>query len=357
MSVEIVGIGGSQYAFISTELDRVSDPDAARKRAAGSVLDRAKKAWARERSTDQASRDFPPDAERWNPYPKWDEDDEDEDGDDLPSAYDVLTEGGWTSLTVTDPREEGPTAGQQAAMDWLSTNESQFVDLLVSTLKRHRKAYGDDEEFGSRWRVDSIDISRWDEPAKVVVSCEADWELEHGLYVVMADGRATAVSADELSEELAGDPVEAAEWEAKERDPAYHLYSQACDAAMDGDVEKLRELAAQGVDFNLHDDRSLSPLEYAINDGHVEAVEFLLSAGADPRLRNDDGLTALGVAREKFTELGWMERPPGCLPKLLMLFVRSKMDADGMDEEIENHKRVVHALERHMGMPLSKFRR
>src|SRR5262245_33057500 len=52
------------------------------------------------------------------------------------------------------------------------------------------------------------------------------------------------------------------------------------DAAKEGDLDKIEQLLAQGV--NINEKTGLAPaLHYAIREGHVEAVELLITRGAD----------------------------------------------------------------------------
>ncbi len=57
-----------------------------------------------------------------------------------------------------------------------------------------------------------------------------------------------------------------------------------CDCAVTGNVERLRELLAEGHATNAPDRTGLFPLQYAVLNGNVEIVRTLLDAGADPEV-------------------------------------------------------------------------
>lgn len=52
-------------------------------------------------------------------------------------------------------------------------------------------------------------------------------------------------------------------------------------AAAGGDVMRLRQLAARGIDITIADYDRRSPLHLATSNGHIEAVRFLISIGAN----------------------------------------------------------------------------
>ena len=69
------------------------------------------------------------------------------------------------------------------------------------------------------------------------------------------------------------------------------------DAAMDGDVQGVRESLDSGIDVNVtYDDEGVSALMQAAAGSHAELVKFLLEAGAEVDARTSDGMTAFLIA-------------------------------------------------------------
>ena len=69
-------------------------------------------------------------------------------------------------------------------------------------------------------------------------------------------------------------------------------------AAEQGDVERLRELVADGVNVNSGDDLGETALHGAAGYGHADAVEFLLEQGASVKKTGARGRLALHRAAE-----------------------------------------------------------
>ena len=65
------------------------------------------------------------------------------------------------------------------------------------------------------------------------------------------------------------------------------------EAALNGDLEKVRQLLSQGSDPNGIDPEGRTALMFASFNGHTEIVRLLLEAGADVRTRDAMGRTAL----------------------------------------------------------------
>ena len=68
------------------------------------------------------------------------------------------------------------------------------------------------------------------------------------------------------------------------------------EAALDGDLNTLMDIANTGVDINSRLPSSWTALDLAASNNKADAVRVLLLHGADPTLRKSDGLTALHLA-------------------------------------------------------------
>ena len=65
------------------------------------------------------------------------------------------------------------------------------------------------------------------------------------------------------------------------------------DYAMEGELEEVERLLAEGANPNTADEDGESALMYGASSAVPEIVGALLEAGADPDRKNSDGLTAL----------------------------------------------------------------
>jgi uncharacterized protein len=74
------------------------------------------------------------------------------------------------------------------------------------------------------------------------------------------------------------------------------LSDEAFAAIHRGDINRLRELFAEGLDANAKDDRGFSLLMHAVKANNTDVAQELLVHKADPEARNDAGLTALMLA-------------------------------------------------------------
>lgn len=73
---------------------------------------------------------------------------------------------------------------------------------------------------------------------------------------------------------------------------------QLCEAARNGDTEKLKTLIDSGADVSFFDGEGLSPLMHAAKLGHADAVKTLLEAGAPWNALNPSNLSAGDLAME-----------------------------------------------------------
>lgn len=70
------------------------------------------------------------------------------------------------------------------------------------------------------------------------------------------------------------------------------------DAAKNNDLQKLKDLIAQGVNIEVTDDDGKTALICAARWGQTEAAKLLLEAGANIEAKDENGNTALIFARE-----------------------------------------------------------
>lgn len=65
-----------------------------------------------------------------------------------------------------------------------------------------------------------------------------------------------------------------------------------CEAARNGDVDKLKSLIDLGTDFTYFDKDGLTPLMHAAKNGHADVVQLLLDAGAPWNALSPSNLSA-----------------------------------------------------------------
>lgn len=73
---------------------------------------------------------------------------------------------------------------------------------------------------------------------------------------------------------------------------------QLCEAAKNGDADKVRAFIDSGADVAYFDANGLSPLMHAAKLGHAEVVKILLSAGAPWNALSPSNLSAGDFAME-----------------------------------------------------------
>jgi ankyrin repeat protein len=73
-------------------------------------------------------------------------------------------------------------------------------------------------------------------------------------------------------------------------------------AAQCGDLEMVKFLADNGVDFNAVDSKGNAPIHAASKYGNVQILEYLLDRGADVNGKNNDDETPLDIAEKESME-------------------------------------------------------
>ena len=95
-------------------------------------------------------------------------------------------------------------------------------------------------------------------------------------------------------------------------------------AAVNGDLERVKELLGRGADPNPLDESGATPLMQAALFGHFEIARLLLAQGADPNVAGGDGSTALMHAvRECYLEI------------VTQLLESGRTDPNPLDEDCE----------------------
>lgn len=69
-----------------------------------------------------------------------------------------------------------------------------------------------------------------------------------------------------------------------------------CDWAVEGNLEKIKELLNEGVDINFQDEEGRSALHMACDREHLNIVEFLLQNNANINIQDNEGNTPLHYA-------------------------------------------------------------
>ena len=82
------------------------------------------------------------------------------------------------------------------------------------------------------------------------------------------------------------------------------------DAAMQGNLEAVKQHIVAGTDVNAKEDGEMTALHNAAYHGHKEIAELLIAEGADVNAKNDGGDTPLDWA-----EAGDKTEPPNLLRK------------------------------------------
>ena len=84
------------------------------------------------------------------------------------------------------------------------------------------------------------------------------------------------------------------------------------DAAVEGNIEAVKQHLAAGTDVNAKADDEWTPLHEAAWHGHKEVVELLIAEGADVNVKDGDGETPLGKAiRNEQTKIADLLRKRG----------------------------------------------
>ena len=84
------------------------------------------------------------------------------------------------------------------------------------------------------------------------------------------------------------------------------------DAAVDGNIEAVKQHLAAGTDVNAKDEEGWTPLHIAAIRGNKEIAELLIAEGADVNAKNNIGTTPLDLAiSHKHTEIADLLRKHG----------------------------------------------
>jgi predicted component of type VI protein secretion system len=72
-------------------------------------------------------------------------------------------------------------------------------------------------------------------------------------------------------------------------------------AAMQGNLEAVKQHIAAGADVNAKNDGGYTPLHWVAVKGHKEMAELLIAEGANVNAKNDNGKTPVDLAKTKET--------------------------------------------------------
>lgn len=227
---------------------------------------------------------------------------------------------------ASDTYPAPPTPQQEAAFRHLMENDTAIADQVMRALQdSHTNYLGFKakkvalEAITGQANLDHVQIMRehHDGVSYLVFNVDCDWEIEHGMAVVYHPEKgAEWTTADGLYDLLESDaPVE------PETPPAPN--EELVNAVLAGDVDKARELIAQGQDINDLGPQAEPPLNMAVMSGDLALVKRLLAVGADPLLVDWEGRTALQRARQIERTFRPKSRMVGCAI-LIAKFVNRK---------------------------------
>jgi hypothetical protein len=243
-------------------------------------------------------------------------------------------------FAVAVPARAGsePSAAQAKALAHLLENEAGvFKKVAAEAWDSFRYAYGQShwrrmaglrpaasaEELidGRRVSVIGLTITREHKKgfAYLQFQLEADWEDDHGLYVVYAPAgkKADWCSADVLydlteSDEDVGELEEESPWQ------------QLVDAIYAGKKKTIDRLVAEGVDINAVPKGETPPLIDAVESMELKHVKLFLTYGADPNhYHPPERSTPYKLALKRLKETGLGPDDGGWQPS----YVRAAMAA------------------------------
>jgi ankyrin repeat protein len=110
--------------------------------------------------------------------------------------------------------------------------------------------------------------------------------------LIISTGMMNCKGKGESSATIPDQPAQAATSPAPQQNPTVDQKVMN-DAALEGDLDKVKELIGQGADPNDVDQDGRTALMYASFNGHTEIVRLLLDEGAEVGIRDALGRTAL----------------------------------------------------------------
>lgn len=232
---------------------------------------------------------------------------------------------------LADPDESGPTAQQEASFRFLTDNEEAILaDVRDQAFLSFGEYYSQEywrqfanlkpaataDDLTGRFAVTEVEFSREHRGgfAHLVFHLDADWEDDHGLMVVFSpDTLSVTWTTHDLLYDILSDGDEGATDEGDaEPDPLAEKREQLMEAVSEGDIERARQLVAEGASVDPADDEDYALLHMAVDECELEQVKLLLELGADPNVTED---ITDGKPRTPLFKCKQLARTMGLIPK------------------------------------------